>query len=144
MRYAKPDARDWTSLPYDDRDYLKKLDKGVKGLKIAFSPTLGYAEVDPEIAKAVKAAVKVLAGLGAEIKQVDPGFADPASCFRTLWWSGARALLGKLPDEKKAMLDPALAEVVAQSMTITPEDYFEAVRERGVLGSQMRVFMEQL
>src|SRR5687767_1878168 len=35
---AKPDARDWTSLPYDDRDYMKKLGKGVKGLKIAFSP----------------------------------------------------------------------------------------------------------
>ena len=139
---AKPDARDWTSLPYDDRDYVKKLGKGVKGLKIAFSPTLGYAEVDPEIARAVKKAVKVLADLGAVVKQVDPGFADPAPCFRTLWWSGARALLGKLPDEKKAMLDPALADVVAQSMAITPEDYFEAVRERGVLGSQMRVFME--
>ena len=78
---AKPDARDWTSLPYDSRDYVKKLGKGVKGLKIAFSPTLGYAEVDPEIARAVKKAVKVLADLGAVVKQVDPGFADPARAF---------------------------------------------------------------
>jgi hypothetical protein len=30
-------------FPYDDVDYMKKLGKGVKGLKVAFSPTLGYA-----------------------------------------------------------------------------------------------------
>ena len=140
---ARPDARDWTSLPYEARDYTKKLGRGIAGMKIAFSPALGYVEVDPEVAKAVKTAVKVLEELGAEVAQVDPGFADPASCFRVLWWSGARTLLGKLPEEKKALLDPSLAEVVAQSMAITPEDYFEAVRERGVLGSQMRVFMER-
>ena len=140
---ARPDARDWTSLPYEARDYTKKLGRGIAGMKIAFSPALGYVEVDPEVAKAVKTAVKVLEELGAEVAQVDPGFADPASCFRVLWWSGARTLLGKLPEEKKALLDPSLAEVVAQSMAITPEDYFGAVRERGVLGSQMRVFMER-
>lgn len=140
---SKPDARDWTSLPYEARDYMKKLGKGVVGLKIAFSPTLGYVDVDPEIAMAVKKAVKVLADLGAEIEQVDPGFADPGPCFRILWWSGARSLLGKLSDEKKALLDPALADVVEQSMAITPEDYFDAVRQRGALGTQMRVFMER-
>src|SRR6187551_565398 len=53
----RPDARDWTSLPYDDRDYLQGLDDGVKGLRIAFSPTLGYAKVDAEVAAAVAAAV---------------------------------------------------------------------------------------
>ena len=37
----------------------------------------------------------------------------------------------------------ALADVVAQSMAITPEDYFEAVRQRGALGTQMPVFMER-
>ncbi|MGB8314907.1 MAG: amidase [Aestuariivirga sp.] len=140
---ARPDARDWTSLPYEARDYTKKLGKGIEGMKIAFSAALGYVEVDAEIAKAVKKALKVLEELGAEVTQIDPGFVDPGPVFKVLWWSGARALLGKLPDEKKALLDPSLAEVVAQSLTITPEDYFDAVRARGVLGSQMRVFMER-
>jgi aspartyl-tRNA(Asn)/glutamyl-tRNA(Gln) amidotransferase subunit A len=140
---SKPDVRDWTSLPYEGRDYMKKLGKGVMGLKIAFSPTLGYVAVDPEIAAAVKKAVQVLADLGAEIDLVDPGFADPGPCFRILWWCGARALLSKLPEAKKALLDPGLADVVEQSMAITPEDYFDAVRQRGALGTQMRLFMER-
>jgi len=139
---AKPDARDWHSLPYDKRDYTRRLDKGVKGLRIAYSPALGHAAVDPEVEAAVKQAVKVLRSLGAKVETVDPGFADPAPIFRVLWWSGARALLGRLPKEKKALLDPGLADVVKQSMEITPEDYFDAVKARGALGTQMRQFME--
>ena len=33
---AKPDARDWHAFPYDGRDYPKQLDKGMKGLRIAY------------------------------------------------------------------------------------------------------------
>ena len=40
---TQPDARDWTSLPYDPRDYTVGLDDGIRGLRIALSPTLGYA-----------------------------------------------------------------------------------------------------
>jgi aspartyl-tRNA(Asn)/glutamyl-tRNA(Gln) amidotransferase subunit A len=139
---SQPDARDWTSLPADGTDYTAKLAKGIKGLKIAFSPTLGYVDVDPEIARLVKDAVKVLADLGAEVEEVDPGFSDPAACFRVLWWSGARALLGRLPADKKKLLDPALADVVEQAQSISLDDYQDAVKARGALGSQMRQFME--
>lgn len=140
---AQPDARDWHSLPYDGVDYTAKLDRGIKGLRIAYSPRLGYVDVDPEIAKLVRKAVDVLADLGAEVEEVDPGFEDPAPCFRILWWAGARALLGKLPAEKKALLDPALASVVEQSMSISLDDYQDAVKARGALGTHMRKFMER-
>ncbi len=140
---AQPDARDWHSLPYDGADYLKNLPKKLKGLRIAYSPTLGYAAVDPEIAKLVAKAVKVLEELGAEIEQVDPGFEDPAPIFRILWWSGARAALAALPAEKKKLLDPGLADVVEQSMSIGLDDYQTAVKERGALGTKMRLFMER-
>ncbi len=140
---SQPDARDWTSLPYDATDYTAKLSKGVKGLRVAFSPTLGYVEVNPQIAKLVKDAVKVLEDLGAKVEEADPGFEDPAPIFRVLWWSGARALLGALPAAKKKLLDPALADVVEQSLSISLDDYFTAVKERGALGSKMRQFMER-
>jgi aspartyl-tRNA(Asn)/glutamyl-tRNA(Gln) amidotransferase subunit A len=136
-------VRDWHSLPYDPRDYTKRLNKGVKGMRIAFSPALGHAEVDPEVANAVKRAVTVLRGLGAKVDTTDPGFADPAPIFRVLWWSGARVLLAGMPEEKKALLDPGLADVAKQSLAITPEDYFDAVKARGALGVQMRQFMQR-
>jgi aspartyl-tRNA(Asn)/glutamyl-tRNA(Gln) amidotransferase subunit A len=139
---SQPDARDWHALPYDGTDYAARLGKKITGLKIAFSPTLGYVDVDPEIAMLVRAAMKVLEGLGAIVEEKDPGFADPAPTFRVLWWAGARALLGKLPAAKKKLLDPALADVVEQASAISLDDYQDAVRERGLLGSRMRQFME--
>ena len=138
-----PDSRDWHSLPSEKRDYTEALRSNLKRLRIAYSPALGFAEVDPEIAKLVEAAVKVLADLGASVEQVDPGFEDPAHAFRILWGSGARALLGRLPNEKTALLDPGLADVVKQSAAISLDDYLDAVKARGALGSHMRQFMEK-
>jgi aspartyl-tRNA(Asn)/glutamyl-tRNA(Gln) amidotransferase subunit A len=138
---AMPDARDWHALPYDGRDYLKGLNKGVKGLRVAYSRTLGYVDVDPEIARLVDDAVKVLADLGAIVEDVDPGFEDPGSTFRILWWSGVKAIFGRQPQEKLDLLDRDLADVVEQSRAITLEDYLDAVKQRGALGAMMRQFM---
>ena len=50
---TRPDARDWTSLPFDSRDYTVGLNDGIRGLRIAFSPALGYVkDVHPEVAAA--------------------------------------------------------------------------------------------
>jgi len=140
---SQPDSRDWFSLPYDGTDYLKGLGKGVKGMRICFSPRLGYVDVNPEIASLVRKAVETLAELGAHVEEADPGFTDPAECFRVIWFSGARSILGQLPAEKKALLDPALADVVEQAASITVQDVFDANRARGVLGTQMRLFMDK-
>ncbi len=140
---ARPDARDWHSLPYDGHDYTEKRGKGLKGLRIAYSPRLGYVDVDPEIARLVEKAVKVIVSLGAQVDQADPGFEDPAACFRVLWWSGARVLAGQLSKDQKHLLDPGLADVVEQSMSISLDGYLDAVKQRGALGTHMRTFMER-
>ena len=139
---AQPDARDWHALPYDGTDYTAGIGRKLKGMKIAFSPALGHAAVDPEIAGLVRAAVKVLEDLGANVEEKDPGFEIPFETFRVLWWAGAHALLGKLPAAKKKLLDPDLADVIAEAKSISLDDYQDAVRERGLLGSRMRQFME--
>lgn len=139
---TRPDNRDWHSLPYDGAGYTRNLRQGVKGLRIAYSPNLGYVDVDPEIAALVDGAVKALRKLGARVTVVDPGFKDPADCFRVLWWAGANYALGNLPPEKKALLEPALAEVVEQAKDFSARDVFEANRQRAALGTQMRLFME--
>src|SRR5258707_5877762 len=65
---AGADWRDSYALPADGRDYRHGIDGGVKGLTIGFSPDLGYATVDPEVARAVAAAVQVFAELGATVE----------------------------------------------------------------------------
>jgi aspartyl-tRNA(Asn)/glutamyl-tRNA(Gln) amidotransferase subunit A len=139
---AKPDARDWFALPYQDVDYAAKLNEGVKGLKIAYSPTLGFAKVDPEILAAVDVAAKQFAALGATVEQVDPGFADPIEIFHAHWFMGAFNALMALPQEKFALIDPGLQRTFERGAAITTKQYMEAVNARGKLGVQMRQFHE--
>lgn len=139
---AQPDSRDWFALPEDDTDYTRNLGKGVKGLRVAYCSTLFETAVAPDVAKAARHAVDILGELGAEVSQTNPGFADPAPTFRTLWWAGVRGALAGLPAEKKALLEPALADVLAQSAEITVEELLKAHLDRARLGALMKQFME--
>lgn len=140
----QPDARDWTSLQYDPRDYLIGLNDGIRGLKIAFSPTLGYARnVHPEVAAAVQAAAQQLQDLGADVEQVDPGFEDPLEITTGLWFLGAWSVWNTLDAKQQAVTDPdfrAEAEIGAKLTTLQIQ---QLNLRRGALGTQMRQFMER-
>ena len=138
-----PDSRDWLALPYDGRDYRIGLEDGVRGLKIAFSPTLGYVEVDPEIAASVAAAADAFAELGATVEQVDPGFDDSLEIFQAHWYVGAANLLRGYSAEQQARIDPGLVEIAREGAKMPLLDYLAAVGRRGALGQHMRAFHER-
>ena len=140
---ARPDARDWYSLPYYPTDYAAEIEAPLAGKRIAFSPRMGFADrILPEIETLVAAAAKRFERLGAHVEQVDPPGGDPGPTVRTLWWSGAGSLLGDYPDEKKALLDPGLRQMAKEGVAISKKDYLNANMARGAYGSAMRVFME--
>lgn len=140
----QPDTRDWTSLPPDTTDYLNGLDDGIRGWRIAYSPTLGYARnVHPEVAASVEAAVQQLADLGAVVEQVDPGFDDPLDITTGLWFLGAWTVWNTLTAEQQALTDPdfrAEAEIGGRYSALQVQ---QLNQRRGVLGSHMRQFMQR-
>jgi aspartyl-tRNA(Asn)/glutamyl-tRNA(Gln) amidotransferase subunit A len=140
---AQPDPRDWHSLPYDRRDYLQGLDDGVKGLRIAYSPDLGYAKVDREIAALVKQAAKAFEDLGAKVEQVDPGFDDQQEVFTLHWFPGAAYVVRNIPQAKRKLMDKGLLEVARAGEKISMQQYQDAVTKRGVLGVLMNRFHEK-
>jgi aspartyl-tRNA(Asn)/glutamyl-tRNA(Gln) amidotransferase subunit A len=140
---ALPDARDWFALPYDRRDHRVGLEDGVRGLRIAFSPTLGDARVEPEVAALVAAAVAVFEELGAVVEEADPGFTDPYETFTRHWYAGAASLVEAFRSEDQARMDPGLREIAAEGGRISLRDYLYAVNARGALGQQMRLFHER-
>jgi len=140
---AEPDARDWSALPAEDADYMRGLRRGVRGLKVAYSPRLGHARVDPEVAQLVDRAARAFEELGAKVEQVDPGFDDPIEIFWTLWTAGAWNLLKDLPPEKKALVEPGLMQCVESGGRIGLGEYMKAMAERANLGIRMRQFHER-
>lgn len=140
----KPDARDWTSLPPESTDYTVGLEDGIRGLRIAYSPTLGYASnVHPEIAAAVDAGVRQLQALGAHVEQVDPGFDDPLDITTGLWFLGAHTVWSGLTPEQQAVTDPDFRAEAALGAQLSAAQVQQLNLRRGVLGSHMRQFMQR-
>ncbi len=140
---ALPDHRDWTALPYDGRDFLVGLDDGVRGLRIAYSADLGYANVHPDVAQPVANAVKTFEQLGARVEAVDPGFANPRDCFDRHWFAGAAYLASGFTAEQNALLDPGLRDIIAAGQAISRHEFFDATIQRGALGLTMQRFHER-
>jgi aspartyl-tRNA(Asn)/glutamyl-tRNA(Gln) amidotransferase subunit A len=139
---ARPDARDWTSLPYDARDYSVGLDDGIRGLRVAWSPTLGFARnVHPEIAAACARAVDDLQALGARVEAVDPGFDDPLEITCGLWFVGAWTLWNTLTPAQQQLTDPDFMAEAELGARISALDVQRLHLRRGALGTHMRQFM---
>ncbi len=140
---SRPDTRDWFALPYEPRDYRVGLDEGVRGLRIAYSANLGYAEVDPEVAALVEQAAMRFVDLGALVEPVDPGFVNAEPVFRAHWFTGAAYLLKNFSPQQKALVDPGLVEVAEQGAKIGMLELLDAVQRRGALGVHMNQFHEK-
>ena len=139
----KPDARDWTALPADASDYTIGLNDGIRGLKIAYSSTLGYAKVHPEVAAAVDAAVADLETLGAHVERIDPGFEDPLDITTGLWFSGAWTIWNGLTAAQQEVADPDLRAEALLGAQLSGLEVQRLQLRRGALGSQMRQFMQR-
>jgi aspartyl-tRNA(Asn)/glutamyl-tRNA(Gln) amidotransferase subunit A len=137
---AEPDARDWSALPPPDGSFLDGLERGVQGVRVAFSADLGHVDVDPEVAELVGRAAAAFGDLGAVVAAAEPGFDDPRETFDALWSAGAAAAMPGLGDPPPEALDPGLAEVVAFGRSQSLLDYLAASRRRDELAIQLSRF----
>lgn len=137
---AEPDPREWAALPAPQGRYVDAIDEPIRGLRVAFSPDLGYAQVDPDVAAAAAAAVATLSELGAHVEHVDPPVGDPRAAFDVLWSAGARAAVAALTTELRQQLDPGLAALVERGASVSAADLLAAEADRARLGATMGTF----
>ncbi|MEU6303002.1 amidase [Streptomyces chartreusis] len=136
-----PDSRDWSALPPAPGSFAAALSGGVRGLRVAYSPSLGgQVAVRPAVAAAVRRAVERLAGLGAYVEETDPDFTDPVDAFHTLWFTGAARVTQHLGPHQRELLDPGLREICGTGGRMSALDYLAAVDVRMELGRRMGRF----
>jgi aspartyl-tRNA(Asn)/glutamyl-tRNA(Gln) amidotransferase subunit A len=138
-----PDHRDPYALPPDDRDWLGGIEDGVRGLRIAYSPDLGYARVDPEVAAAVAVAARQFEALGASVEEVRDIFPSPRDALLTLWAAGEARVLAGFPAAKRHLCDPGLVAMAALGEKIGSVDYLGADMERTALCIRMGEFHQR-
>ena len=139
---AGADARDQYSLPADGADYVKTLGGGLKGLRVAYSETLGFAPaIDPEVRAATHSAAGVFRKLGARVDVVNPGWPSPYECWRTIFLGGIAARLAPYRDRQRD-IDPGLRPIVEEALRMAPTAYVQAWFERNAWAEHTRRFFE--
>ena len=82
---AGPDSRDPSCMREQPPDFLGALDKGVRGLRVAWSADLGYAAVDPEVAEVAGKAARVFEELGCSVDEPGISMDNPVPVFEDVF-----------------------------------------------------------
>jgi aspartyl-tRNA(Asn)/glutamyl-tRNA(Gln) amidotransferase subunit A len=127
---AGPDERDVSSLPGERADYVRSLKGSLKGLRVAWSATLGYAVVDSEVLAAAERAARRFKAFGCRLERVDPGFKDPRQAWEIIFCGGIAARLASALPERRADIDPGLVKLIEEGLTWPATKFVQAWFDR--------------
>ena len=126
---AGPHPLDHFSLECPPAPYVARLGEGIEGLRVAYSPDLGHARVDPEVASLVRAAADAFADLGCVVEEPEIAFGPLGpDLIRFLWAAHELELAAHLP-EYEARMDPGLVACIHSAEKASAADYLR-VRAR--------------
>ena len=120
---------DHTSLTARAADYAKTLDQDVAGLRIAYSPDLGHARVDPEVAALVAGAVAIYEDCGCRVEETAPSWGPDGPEIGRFFWTVHEVPLAGLLDAWRDEMDPGLVACIEAGEGKSAADYL-AMRAR--------------
>ena len=126
---AGPHHLDYTTLEAWPAAYSARLSDWIKGKKIAYSPDLGVARVDPEVAALVKAAAMRFSELGAHVEEVPIPWGGPGPELIRFFWSAHMTTRKPLLAKWERQMDPGLVACIHDAENIRVDEY-QAARER--------------
>lgn len=123
-----PDPSDLRSLPMPEPSWLGAIEDAHLPMKVAWSPTLGYAEVDAEVMRVCEEAVAQFASLGATVVEVGSVFTeDPITPWLTMTSAyNARTLEPFRGTEMWDRFDPGLVQMAEWGGTLPAVRLVEA------------------
>jgi aspartyl-tRNA(Asn)/glutamyl-tRNA(Gln) amidotransferase subunit A len=102
-------------------------------LRVAYSETLGYIDVEPEVAKAFREAIAALRDAGVQLEEADPGFTSVAPIIRRLFAARAAFTVRAFDATQRGRLDPAIVVAAEEGEKLSALDYLQAESERVAL-----------
>lgn len=138
---AGPDDRDPDSLPSREDSYLAACQEPIAGWSVAWTPDLGYARVDPEVARVAEEAAAVFESLGCRMETVATGWDNPEEIFAVTVAAQLYAAWGDRLAQWRDLLDPTLVRVLERGGGLTIRQYLEAARRRREFSTDVYGFL---
>ena len=139
---AGHDSRDVITLREQPPDYLADLDEGVRGLRVAWSADLGYAAVDPEVARIASEAAGVFEELGAVVEEPAVSIEEPYTLVSPITSANSYAAYGHFLEERPDDLSDHARHTLERGRRVTATDYARALRHLEQLKFQVAELME--
>ncbi|MDQ8731110.1 amidase [Bradyrhizobium sp. LHD-71] len=137
---TRPDDRDSFAIPYRSIDYLDGLDSGVAGMRIAWSPDLGFRVSDPAVVAGMQPAIDALVKAGAEVKSVSLDLSAAQHAVDVIWGASHAAIVRNFDGAQLASLDPGLLRLIVAAQDISASELQAAYAEMRALGQTMQLF----
>jgi aspartyl-tRNA(Asn)/glutamyl-tRNA(Gln) amidotransferase subunit A len=128
---------DVESLPFPDRPFLKCLKKMPTDLKIAFSPTLGYAIVQKEVMALVEEAVKCFEEMGHRVALWEAVLPDVGDAWSKMSNYDLYGRLHHMLDKHRQDMGKTLVASLEQVNSFTVRDFIEMQEQRTELNRIM-------
>lgn len=123
------------SLPPPPYSYLENLGKMPVRLRIAFSPTLGYAVVQKDVAARVEEAVKSFSEMGHSVELWEGGLPDVGDAWSALFSTEIYGQLEGDLERNRKELGRTLVASLDQAKSLTVADIVAAQRVRTAVNS---------
>jgi aspartyl-tRNA(Asn)/glutamyl-tRNA(Gln) amidotransferase subunit A len=140
---AGHDPRDLFSAPRPATDFVAACDGDLDGLRVAWSPDLGYAAVDPEVREITARAAARFAELGATVEEASPGWPDPYPLFHSLFYGLVGGDVNELLPEWAGQMDPGLERIAELGRSLSAFDLAKAQNIRHDLQLTLAAFFER-
>jgi aspartyl-tRNA(Asn)/glutamyl-tRNA(Gln) amidotransferase subunit A len=137
------DARDPASVAAEVPDYLGACDKSPKGLRIAWSPTLGYGRPVAEVVEIAGKSAQRFVELGCTVELVDKVFDDPIDLWMSEFYAGVGTRLKKPLAEHREIIDPAVAALLERALDQSIDQYYTRVFARYDFRERVRAFFNR-
>jgi aspartyl-tRNA(Asn)/glutamyl-tRNA(Gln) amidotransferase subunit A len=139
---AGADARDPNTFS-SGIDYLAACEGGIAGLRVAWSPDLGFAAIDPEVRDLTTRAAQRLSELGCHVEEVPLNLPDPWPIVDVLWSSAQAGMHKDDFDAVRDRIDPGRIPLVERGRELRAVDLYDAYVQRSAYTEAMRQFMEK-
>ncbi len=139
---AGPDLIEHTSLTAPPPDYPRLLHEEHPMPKIAFSPNLGHARVDPQVSQLVKEAATAFSNLGCDVEEVSPAFGPLGPELGRFFWSVHELAEAQYLDEWEQEMDPGLVACIKAGSGHSADDYLAMRARKLAYVQQIHEFMQ--
>lgn len=140
---AGPHPWDPTSLEAPAEDYAGQLHAfSLRGRRIAFSPDLGHARVDPEVAEPVARAVRVFEELGAAVEEVSPPWGPLGPELIRFFWPATFAGRIECLPAFESRMDPGFVAMIREAAEIPLARFMQMRLRRFDYIQRIHDFME--